>query len=217
MGHLGGRMLGKDRGKSMAIPAGMLQCTVQAAAGDTNWDAISAIGTVAAVVAALWIAGAEGRRIKKEGRARAVWVREEFRKPIGLWVTHAKGALGLVNLGQDHNLLRLLSKPDDRCYPLRIPSQVVDLRGYLHDLGDAGQYLAAAVGLARRLEGCDIVAVLNNQYRDQNEALDIRAEFTEDLKAMIRALEMVQAQLKVDAYQGATRRHARRRIREVLK
>ncbi|WP_313217965.1 hypothetical protein [Stenotrophomonas sp.] len=201
----------------MAIPTGLLECTVKAAAEGTNWDAISAGGTVAAVIAALWIAGAEGRRLKREGRARAVWVREEFRKPIGLWVTNAKGALGLINLGQDHNLLLLLSKPDDRCYPLRIPAQIVDLRGYLHDLGDAGQYVATAVGLARRLEDCDILAVLKNQYRDHNEALDIRAEFTDDLKALIRALEKAQTNLKVDGYQGATRRHARRRIREIVR
>ena len=200
----------------MAIPTGVVECALKSGVDSPNWDAISAVGTVAAVIAALWIAGAEGRRARRDGRARAIWVKEEFRKPIGQWLTNAKGALGLVTLSQDQNLWRLLTKPGDRCYPFRIPSQVSDLRGYLQDLGDAGQFVATAVGLARRLESCDMVAVLNNQYRDLNEALDIRTEFEHDLKQLIKALELAQRHLKIDDYEGPERRHPRRRVREVI-
>ncbi|WP_312738828.1 hypothetical protein [Stenotrophomonas sp.] len=190
---------------------------MQAAEQGINWDAVSAIGTVGAVIAALWIAGAEGRRAKRDGRARAVWVKEEFRKPIGLWLANAKGAKGLIVLGQEHNLYLLLTKPTDRCYPFRIPSQITDLRGYLQDLGDAGQHVASAVGLARRLETCEIVAVLRNQYTDHRQALDIKAEFNEDLDHLIEALEQAMDALKLDRYKGADRRHPRRKVMDLIK
>lgn len=209
----------------MNDPAGMLKCSVQQSSGGTgweakcaalksidgmNWDAMSAIGTVAAVVVALILSGAEGRRLKKEGRARAIWVKEEFRKPISLWLENAIGTLGMINLGQDHNLERLMAKESDRCYPFRIPVQVSDLRGYLHDLGDAGQHVAKAVGLARKLHGCDMLEALRGQFAHREE-LDIRADFRDDLVSMIKALESAEQALLVDGERGTTRRRTRRK------
>lgn len=221
-----GKMPPNPQGDSQVKdPAGTLKCTVQQSAGGVgwdaecaalknvdgaNWDAISAIGTVAAVVVALWISGAEGRRLKREGRARSIWVKEEFRKPISLWLENAKGTLGIIDLGQDHNLERLIAKESDRYYPFRIPVQVTDLRGYLHDLGDAGQHVAKAVGLARKLYGCDMLEVLRGQF-DYREALDIRADFRCDLESMIRALESAEHALLVDGHLGTSKRRARRK------
>ncbi|PPU53222.1 hypothetical protein XarbCFBP6827_17940 [Xanthomonas arboricola] len=125
--------------------------------------------------------------------------------------------MGLVSLDQDANLLRLLAKPTDRCYPFRIPTQVTDLRGSLQDLGDACQYVAKAVGLARRLEGCELIAVLREQYSDHRQALDIRAEFTYDLSLLIEALERAEGALQIDGYNAPDRRHPRRRVMDLIK
>ncbi|MDV6189830.1 hypothetical protein RYH75_11255 [Stenotrophomonas geniculata] len=209
----------------MNDPAGTLKCSVQQSSGGTgweakcaalknvdgiNWDAVSAIGTVAAVIVALGLSGAEGRRLKREGRARAIWVKEEFRKPISLWLENARGMLGIINLGQDHNLERSIAKESDHCYPFRIPAQVSDLRGYLHDLGDAGQHVAKAVGLARKLHGCDMLEALRGQFAHREE-LDIRAEFCGDLESLIKSLESAERALLVDGERITKRRRVRRK------
>ncbi|QNH11190.1 hypothetical protein HEP75_00608 [Xanthomonas sp. SI] len=204
-------------GGGMGMLDGVSECWWLSTTCVVNWDAWAAIGTVAAVWVALMASGAEWRRLRRERKERAMWLREELRQPVHRWHVAAAGALGLVKLGQDHNLQQLLTKENDLRYPLHVPEAVVTLRPSLHDMGGLGIKLARAVGLARRLQQCDILGVLRQQYNKDRDAASVRIEFREDLSSLVAILVVLDAALQLPESKSARRTHPRRRFLQFLR
>ncbi|WP_267116451.1 hypothetical protein [Xanthomonas sacchari] len=198
------------KGDWMQVWEGVRQCLTAVKSSDKFWDALSAVGTLLAVVVALWVSGKETRRHKRERKEKAEWLRQELLEPIHRWHIAARGAFGLVELGQDHNLQQLLCKEADARYPFAVPGIVRDLRPALHDLGKTGVQLAKAVGIARRIKRCDILGVLRKQYNNHNEDLSIRAEFREGLQELVELLSRIEKNLGGNDLK-ARPRHVRRR------
>ncbi|WP_372183201.1 hypothetical protein [Xanthomonas axonopodis] len=109
-----------------------------------GWAA--AIGTVAAVFAALHIAKEQSAKADRAQRLKAKWVALELRHVLARW----RGRVAYIERTEDRELYEILD--DDKFpSPTDIPSDLLALQGQLHELGDDAAPIAEAIWLARSL------------------------------------------------------------------
>ncbi|WP_309684901.1 hypothetical protein [Stenotrophomonas sp. SORGH_AS_0321] len=152
---------------------------------DVNWDALSAIGTVGAVVVSLGLARGQGRKDRKAERSRGRWIALELRQILAAWrvrVVRAKSASG-------PDLYFLL---DDNEYrdPTVVPKELLALYDQLHHLGDDAAPIADAVWMARQLALVPVRDALRGDIFPQEEADEIENEFREKLEGLRKYLRM---------------------------
>lgn len=156
---------------------------------NVNWEALSAIGTIGAVIVSLVLASAQGRKDKKAQRARARWVALELRKAIANWHRRVERAIAVDNVE-----LYFVSE-DEHLDPTGIPAEVNELRASLHELGDDISPLADAIWVARQISNIPVREALRGDIADQAEADLIVAKYRKQLEAVERhtklALERV--------------------------
>ncbi|MCW2066887.1 UNVERIFIED_ORG: hypothetical protein M2420_002241 [Stenotrophomonas maltophilia] len=156
---------------------------------NVNWDAVSAMGTVAAVAVALIVAGAQGRKEKRAQRSRARWVALELRKSIAVWNRRVQAA----KAADDVTLYFRLC--DDNADPTVIPKEFDDLRSSLHELGDDLAPLADAIWVARQMSNMPIEEALKGNFEDQAEAELVVDRFRKYLAALSHHTQRALAQV----------------------
>lgn len=162
----------------MSMLEGVSQCWWLSSTCSFDWDAVSAVGTVAAVAVALILAGAQGRKEKRDQRSRARWVALELRKSIAVWNRRVQAA----NTADDVALYFRLG--DDNVDPTVIPKELDDLRSSLHELGDDLAPLADAIWVARQMSNMPIEEALKGNFEDQAEAEKVVDRFRKYLAAL---------------------------------
>ena len=161
------------------------RCWPLSATCSIDWEAWSALGSLGAVAAALWIAGRQSRQQRSADRRREAFLMTEIRHPVLRWLNRARQAQERLALGLDVSLYTLLTGEDTIESPTEIPNEILELRGSLHELGDAGVFLADAIGLARVLDLSLLTVCVRGDIDDDGS---IRADFRENLEQLVTAL-----------------------------
>lgn len=173
----------------MSILDGVSQCWWLSSTCSVDWDAVSAVGTVAAVAVALVVAGAQGRKEKRAQRSRARWVALELRKSIAVWNRRVQAAKAVDDVALYFRL------GDDNVDPTVIPKEFDDLRSSLHELGDDLAPLADAIWVARQMSNMPIEEALKGNFEDQAEAELVVKRFRKHLVALSHHTQKALAQV----------------------
>ncbi len=177
------------------------------------WEALSAVGTVGAVVVSLVLAGRQGTKDNAAQRSRARWVALELRQVLAAW----RGRVTFACCASDPDLYFLLCEDDGEgersassVSHVSVPDDLLALYDQLHDLGDGAAPIADAIWISRQLQKLPILKALRGDY----EVEELNAGHVRQFRAGMESLRqyLVQAEENVAKLTGLTAADPERKV-----
>jgi hypothetical protein len=98
------------------------------------------MGTIAAVVTALALAGAESRRRKRDAHGRSMWIALSLRPGLTAWLTRIAALREALESGDYAAALDVIQDQPDRF--LKPPNTIIEMRLQVPELGEIAEPLA---------------------------------------------------------------------------
>ncbi|WP_423173816.1 hypothetical protein [Stenotrophomonas maltophilia] len=169
------------------------------------WEALSAVGTVGAVIVSLVLAGRQGKKDRAAQQSRARWVALELRQVLAAW----RGRVTYACCASDPDLFLLLCDEEDDgersispVSHVSVPEDLLALYDQLHDLGEGAAPIADAIWISRQLQKLPILKALRGDYEVESLSVGHIRQFRAGMESLRQYL--VQAEENVAKLTGLT-------------
>ena len=162
----------------MSMLDGVSRCWWLSETCVVNWNAWSAVGTIAAALVALSLGVWQAFKGLREQRSRARWVAIEVRNVVSKWHQRVRHA----NSVGDVDLYFLLG--DEELDPALVPLQIGALRSSLHEIGEAGSPLANAIWISDQIARIPVEKALRGDIADAGYSARHIARYRTGLRAL---------------------------------